>query len=97
MINKGISCIIPTCDRKELLNITLNSVVKQTLLPKEILIMNNGGEDIDYDYLNINNHKDYNIKIFNLPRYAGLAQALNFGSSGFFSSDVHVCIYTYII
>ena len=50
MINKGISCIIPTCDRKELLNITLNSVVKQTVLPKEILIMNNGGENIDYDY-----------------------------------------------
>ena len=81
MINKEISCIIPTCDRKELLNITLNSVIKQTLLPKEILIMNNGSEDIDDDYLNINNHKDYNIKIFNLPRYAGLAQALNFGSS----------------
>ena len=81
MSNKRISCIIPTCDRKEFLNITLNSVIKQTTLPSEILIINNGYEIIDYDYLNIKNPEKFNIKIFNLPRYAGLAQALNFGSS----------------
>jgi glycosyltransferase involved in cell wall biosynthesis len=80
-MSKTISCIIPTCDRKELLNITLHSVIKQTISPHEILIINNGNEIIDYKYLDIKNPEKFNIKIFNLPKYAGLAQALNFGSS----------------
>ena len=81
MINQDISCIIPTCNRKELLNETLNSVLNQTILPKEIIIVNNGDTNIDYKYLNIEDHKKYNINIYNLPKKAGLAQALNFGSS----------------
>lgn len=80
MINKEISCIIPTVDRQELLNLTLDSVINQTILPKEILIINNGNTNIDYDYLNIKNFNEFNIKIFNLPKYIGLATALNFGS-----------------
>jgi len=37
-----ISCIIPTCDRPEFLIEAINSVLKQTLLPAEIIIVNNG-------------------------------------------------------
>ena len=76
-----ISCIIPTCDRLELLKITLNSVLKQSVLPIEILIMNNGSKSINFDALGLINYDKYKIKLFNLPKYAGLAQALNFGSS----------------
>ena len=36
-----ISCIIATCDRKKLLNIDINSVINQSVLPNEILIINN--------------------------------------------------------
>jgi len=78
---KTISCIIPAWNRKELLKITLNSIIKQTISPLEILIINNGNKIIDYDYLDIKNPDKFNIKIFNLPKNAGLAQALNFGAS----------------
>jgi glycosyltransferase involved in cell wall biosynthesis len=81
MVNTKISCIIPTCDRIDLLKVTLESVLKQTILPEEILIINNGLKTINFENLNNPDHEKYHIKIFNLPKYAGLAQALNFGSS----------------
>ena len=81
MVNTKISCIIPTCDRIDLLKVTLESVLKQTILPEEILIINNGSKTINFENLNNPDHEKYHIKIFNLPKYAGLAQALNFGSS----------------
>ena len=81
MVNTKISCIIPTCDRIDLLKVTLQSVLKQTILPEEILIINNGLKTINFENLNNPDHEKNHIKIFNLPKYAGLAQALNFGSS----------------
>ena len=60
---KTISCIIPAWNRKELLKITLNSIIKQTISPLEILIINNGNKIIDYDYLDIKNPDKFNIKI----------------------------------
>jgi glycosyltransferase involved in cell wall biosynthesis len=81
MVNTKISCIIPTCDRIDLLKVTLESVLKQTILPEEILIINNGLKTINFGNLNNPDHEKNHIKIFNLPKYAGLAQALNFGSS----------------
>ncbi len=81
MVNTKISCIIPTCDRIDLLKLTLESVLNQTILPEEILIINNGSKTINFENLNNPDHEKYHIKIFNLPKYAGLAQALNFGSS----------------
>ena len=39
---KTISCIIPTCDRNDLLVESLHSVLNQTVKPDEIIIVNNG-------------------------------------------------------
>lgn len=72
----AISCVIPTCDREHLLNLTINSVLQQTRLPEEIIIVNNGK-----DPLVLNIHKKYNLKVFDIKKYAGLAKALNFGCS----------------
>ena len=81
MKSTKISCIIPTCDRLDLLKLTLESVLGQTVMPREILIINNGLKDINFEDINNPDHEKNNIKIFNLPKYAGLAQSLNFGSS----------------
>ena len=81
MKSSKISCIIPTCDRLDLLKLTLKSVLEQTVMPREILIINNGLKNINFEDVNNPDHEKNNIKIFNLPRYAGLAQSLNFGSS----------------
>lgn len=71
-----ISCIIPTCDRPELLKESLKSVFDQTKKPYEIIIINNGHEEINLS----NNQQDFTIKIFNIIPYAGVAQARNFGA-----------------
>lgn len=81
MLQTKISCIIPTCNRKELLKITLDSVLNQSLLPDEIFIMNNGDSIIDFSYLNLSPENNFNIKIVNLPKITKLAELLNFGSS----------------
>lgn len=69
-----ISCVIPTCDRENLLKLSINSVLEQTKLPEEIIIVNNGK-----DPLHINVHKKFNLRVFNINKYAGLAVALNLG------------------
>jgi len=79
---KTISCIIPTCDRNDLLVESLHSVLNQTVKPDEIIIVNNGKTKILLT-------KDIreNCKIFEIMPYAGVAQARNFGvvnSSGDF-------------
>ena len=76
MNNIKISCVIPTCDRDNLLNETLKSVFNQSSLPDEIIVVNNGKNN-----LKINNDKNYNLKIYNIIKYAGVSQALNFGVS----------------
>jgi Predicted glycosyltransferases len=74
MRNIKISCVIPTCDRNNLLIETLNSVLSQTSLPDEIIIVNNGDQKLDLPL-----NKNVNIKIYNIIKYVGVAQALNFG------------------
>tara|TARA_Y100000768_G_C23942757_1_gene665968 strand:+ start:21 stop:785 length:765 start_codon:yes stop_codon:yes gene_type:complete len=81
MSKTKISCIIPTCNRKELLKITLDSVLNQSLAPDEIFIMNNGDDIIDFAYLDLAPENKFNIKIVNLPTITRLAELLNFGSS----------------
>lgn len=70
-----ISCIIPTCDRPDLLKESLQSIFNQTIKPCEIIIINNGREEINL----LDNH-NLTVKIFNIIPYAGVAQARNFGA-----------------
>ena len=44
-----ISVIIPTLDRCELLKRTLESVIKQTKKPREIIVIDNGSKDHTYE------------------------------------------------
>lgn len=70
-----ISCIIPTCDRLDLLKEALQSIFNQTFKPYEIIIVNNGHEEIE-----LPGNQDAMIKIFRIIPYAGVAQARNFGA-----------------
>lgn len=76
MFNQTISCVIPTCDRYDLLNETIDSILNQSVLPLEIIIINNGKLDL------VNFEQKSNlIKIYKIIEYAGVSQALNFGAS----------------
>jgi glycosyltransferase involved in cell wall biosynthesis len=44
-----ISVIIPTLDRRELLKRTLDSVIRQTKKPREIIVVDNGSKDHTYE------------------------------------------------
>jgi|TARA_B100001093_G_scaffold180291_1_gene172880 glycosyltransferase involved in cell wall biosynthesis len=44
-----ISVIIPTLDRRELLKRTLDSVIRQTKKPREIIVVDNGSKDQTYE------------------------------------------------
>ena len=76
MNSVNISCVIPTCDREELFNETLESVLNQTIKPLEIIIVNNGKVNLEDLY-----KKSVLIKVYNIINYAGVSQALNFGAS----------------
>lgn len=69
-----MSCVIPTCDRPKLLFRAVNSVLGQTVLPDEIIIVNNGKASIILS-------KDIidRVKIYNIKPYAGASWARNFG------------------
>ena len=43
-----ISVIIPTYNRCDLLKRAINSVIKQTITPKEIIVVDNGSTDQTY-------------------------------------------------
>ena len=74
MIN--ISCVIPTCDRPQLLPETLNSVLAQSFPASEIIVVNNGIDQISLPAIMAGRVKVYNIIPYALP-----AQARNFGAS----------------
>ncbi|MBU1131464.1 glycosyltransferase family 2 protein [Patescibacteria group bacterium] len=70
-----ISCIIPTCDRPDFLPITIRSILKQTLKPDEILIINNGKGEVT-----LPDDLAEKVTVYNIIPYAGVAQARNFGA-----------------
>lgn len=70
-----ISCIIPTCNRNLFLIEAIKSVLSQTLLPHEIIIVNNGNSAVDLP----DNIRE-KVKIFNMVSCAGASQARNFGA-----------------
>lgn len=68
------SVIIPTCDRPDLLKRALKSVLDQTFLPDEIIVVDNGLTPVDEHILK------QSVKLVRaLPRY-GVAQARNTGA-----------------
>lgn len=71
-----ISTIIPTCDRQDYLQQALESVLSQTVKPLEIIIVNNGKEQLQLPV-----ELAAKAKIYNILPYAGAAQARNFGAS----------------
>lgn len=74
--NKKISCIITLYNRQEYINDAINCVLNQSLKPYEIIIVDNSSKEIL-----INNEYLEKIKIFKILPAAGIAQALNFGTS----------------
>ena len=70
-----ISCIIPTCNRGELLSQAIRSVLAQTREPAEILVVNNGSEPV-----NLLPELAQRVAVYEIVRFAGAAQARNFGA-----------------
>ena len=74
--NKNISCIITVYNRQKYIDYAINSILNQTLKPKEIIIVDNSSKKIfiNKKYLN-------KVKLYKILPAAGIAQALNFGAS----------------
>lgn len=74
--HKMISVIIPTYNRFELVNRSINSVLNQTYKNFEIIVVNDCSEDFRYDEL----EKRTDIKYFKLEKRSGLPSIVrNFG------------------
>jgi len=71
-----VSVVIPTYNRKELLLSAVESVLKQTVLPDEIIIVDNG--DKRCGKINSN---DCKVVVIKAPVGAGVSQARNIGLS----------------
>ena len=71
-----ISCIIPTFNRNKYLLEAIDSVLAQTVLPDEIIIINNGKEKLELPEKIISK-----VKVYNIVCGAGASQARNFGAS----------------
>lgn len=70
-----ITVVIPTCNRSDYLQETIKSVINQTILPDEVIIVNNGENKIEEEL-----YSSYDfIKIIDIMPYAGVAQARNIG------------------
>jgi|GEM_PF-844813 len=69
-----ISAIIPTCDRLHYLKEAIDSILRQTRLPDEIIIVNNGKVKIELPHAIMDK-----VKIYDITPYSGAAKARNFG------------------
>tara|TARA_B100001057_G_scaffold499957_1_gene612712 strand:+ start:1642 stop:2463 length:822 start_codon:yes stop_codon:yes gene_type:complete len=71
-----ISVVIPTLNtRPEFLKEALNSIEKQSYLPFEVILVNNGQEDLTVPRTSLN------IRHFKIVFRSGVAQARNFGAN----------------
>lgn len=70
----SLSLVIPTFNRNLLLTETINSVLNGSVLPDEIIIVDNGIEKPDLPSNEL-------IRYFKITPYAGVSQARNFGIS----------------
>jgi len=79
-MNEKVSVIIPTKNRKEDLFLTLDSVFNQTLLPFEIIIVDQSADRTDYTPTRkLADTKNIQFKVIYNPSIRGLTQARNVG------------------
>lgn len=72
----SFSVVIPTLNnRRKYLKEAINSIEKQTLLPLEVIIVNNGKNNLEI------NKSSLNIRHFKIAFKSGVAKARNFGAS----------------
>lgn len=91
MENDGISVLMSVChkDKPEFFVEAIESVLTQTLAPKEIVIIIDGHIDCQYEEIIYSYEKKYDtIKIYRYEENRGLWYALNFG--------VNKCNYNFI-
>lgn len=74
--NIDFSVVIPTCDRPQLLRQAVESVLSQSLPPREIIVVDNGVSPVET--LSLPNNPIINL-IRALPRF-GVSQARNLGA-----------------
>ncbi|OGY46852.1 MAG: hypothetical protein A2840_02740 [Candidatus Buchananbacteria bacterium RIFCSPHIGHO2_01_FULL_47_11b] len=70
-----ISCVIPTCNRNDLLAEAIRSVLQQTRKPNEIIVVNNGSEDVVLPA-----DMSGQVTVLTMMPFVGVAQARNFGA-----------------
>jgi glycosyltransferase involved in cell wall biosynthesis len=71
----NISVIIPTCDRQQYLEFAIESVIGQTLLPCEIIVVDNG-----YNCANVPSISQLPLSVIRLPARCGVSRARNAGA-----------------
>ncbi|MFN3568370.1 MAG: glycosyltransferase family 2 protein, partial [Caldimicrobium sp.] len=73
-----LSILIPTYNRRYLLEEALRSIFEQSLASKvEIVVVDDGSEDNTWDYLNFFKEEHNNLKIFKHPKNLGVSAARN--------------------
>jgi glycosyltransferase involved in cell wall biosynthesis len=70
-----ISCIIPTYDRADMLGQTIESILGQTKIPDEIIVVDNGKNDT-----HLSSKFDKYVKMIRLPAGSGVSKARNAGA-----------------
>lgn len=70
-----VSVVIPTHDRREFLSSAVNSVLGQTWLPNEIIIVDNGSEPLELEI------ESSLIRVLRIKPHAGASAARNYGVS----------------
>ncbi len=78
-MKNSIAVLIPTKNRRELLEKALNSVFNQTVLPDEIVIVNDGSTDNTTSFLEDVSKKHKNLKIITRTESGGVNTARNQG------------------
>jgi GT2 family glycosyltransferase len=68
-----VSVVIPTCDRDDLLQVTLDSVLNQSFTPTEIILVDNGRSDAHY-------RADERIVVVRTAPRIGPSKARNIGA-----------------
>lgn len=72
----SISVIVPTCDRpRSFVLDAIESVIAQTLKPSEILLIDNGTQPVERDFL------PNGIHVFHVQPKVGVSRARNFGAA----------------
>lgn len=76
---KSICILIPTKNRHDLLVRALESVFKQTVVPEEVIVINDGSTDDTKVFLNDSATRHNNLKVINFEKSRGVNAARNAG------------------